>query len=103
MGQDYGHKPMPQGWIPGAYPWHTLLADIMGPLLTCGSLWFIITFLDVLSGYCVLILSVDHTALTVARALMDRVIAYFSTPPYILSDQGQEFMGVFMGKTRTVA
>lgn len=83
VGQDYSHKPVSQGQIPSAYLWHTLSVDIMGSLATCESLCCIIIFLDIFSRYCVLIPSTDHTALMVARVLVDRVITYFGTPTHI--------------------
>lgn len=87
VGSNYTHKPVPEGKIPGEFPWHTLSVDIMGLFPTVSGHRFVITFLDVFTGYCVLVTSADHTVANVAHALMDRVVSYFGTPVRILSSR----------------
>lgn len=65
----------------------------MGPYLAVWPYRLVITLLDIFSGYCMLILSADHMASTVARTLVEQVITYSGVPARILSDLGQEFMG----------
>ena len=71
VGSDYNHKPVPLGKIPGDYPWHTLSVDITGPFPVMNGKRFIITFLDIFTGYCILVPSADHTANTVARVIFE--------------------------------
>ena len=35
----------------------------------------------------------DHTAATVTKVLLERVIGYFGAPQALLSDNGPEFVG----------
>lgn len=66
IGLSYRHKSVPLGQIPGDYPWHTRSVDIMGSFPMVGHHHFIITFLDIFSGYCILVPSADNTASMVA-------------------------------------
>lgn len=87
---DYRQKPVPPGQIPGDYPCQVLSMNIMDPSSVVGQHCFVITFVDIFSGYCVLVPSAIHTAYTVARALVDWVVTYFGVPAR--SDCGQEFV-----------
>lgn len=72
-------------------PWHTASIDVMGSFPVARGHRFIISLVDIYSCFTILFSAADHFATTVARGLLERVIAYFGVPASILSDQGMEF------------
>ena len=54
---------------------------------------YILSIIDCFSRYLILVPLHDHTAMTVSRALYERVIGYFGCPREILSNRGTEFTG----------
>ena len=54
---------------------------------------YILSIIDCFTKYLILVPLKDHTASTVSKALLERVIGYFGCPRKILSDRGTEFTG----------
>jgi len=73
-------------------PWETLSIDITGPhpRSVTGKI-YILTAIDHFSKWAEAIALPNHTATTVARALLVNVFSKFGMPMRVLSDQGTEF------------
>jgi len=73
-------------------PWFRVSVDITGPHpRSSNSNVYILTLVDHFSKWAEAIPLRNHTALTVARALMTHVFAKFGAPRQLLTDQGPEF------------
>ena len=59
---------------------------------------FILSVIDCISQYQILILIKNHNATTVSQALFERVVGYFGCPQKILSDRGTELTGCVWGE-----
>ena len=92
LGTDYGRRQKTTGTIQSQGPWDTLSTDIVSPLPPDQRHEFLIVFVDCFSKYTILVLSSNHTATMVSKALMCHVIPYFGTPRRLLSDRGREFI-----------
>jgi hypothetical protein len=76
-------------------PFQILSMYIAGPFIeTTQRNKYILTICDNFSKYCVIIPMKNQEAVTVAKALVDRVIAYLGAPETILTDQGANFEGL---------
>ena len=79
--------------ITGA-PWDRLAVDILGPLpLTARGNKFVFVVTDHFSKWVEIFAVPDQTAETCAEVLLNEVIARYSCPYEILSDQGRNFEG----------
>lgn len=87
-------QPMGLRKIP-EYPFHTISWDFFGPLVSTDSepsYSNILTIACEFSRFLILVPTVDQTATTVAKALLDNVIYPYGTiPEVILSDNGSSF------------
>ena len=73
-------------------PWERVSIDITGPHPKSSSQKvFILTLVDHFSKWAEAIAIANHTAVTVARALMTNVFSRFGMPSEILTDRGSEF------------
>lgn len=73
-------------------PWSRVSIDITGPHpKSSNQHQFILTLVDHFSKWAEAVPIVNHTAPTVARALMTHVFSRFGAPRQILSDLGAEF------------
>ena len=89
LGSDYQPRKVPQGQIESASPWDILSIDVMGPFISSKKKGrYILSIIDCFSKYPILVPLRDHTALTVSRALYERVVGYFGCQRKILSDRG---------------
>ena len=91
LGKDYGPRPPVQGSTGAVRPWQILAVDIVGPLPRCQGFEYLLTFNDCFTRFVIIVPIAQHTALTVARALVRHVIANFGLPEHVLSDRGREF------------
>ena len=73
-------------------PFHQIHMDLLGPLPTTpGGKRYIITYVDRFTRYTILDALENRTAITVAKSLYNRVIAEYTTPEVIVSDNALEF------------
>ena len=70
----------------------------MGPLPADHRQEFLIVFVDCYSQYTILVPSSNHTTNKVSEALLRHVVPYFSTPRWLLSDRGREFVSAIWTK-----
>ena len=95
--QRYNHLP-PQRTPIRTYPlprkpWEEVAMDIMGPLpMTSSGNRYIITFIDLLTRYLVIVPIPDRSAMTVARALREQLFAHYGAPSRLISDNALEFV-----------
>ena len=84
----------PQITFQSERPWQCMSVDIMGPLpkSNMGNK-YIITFMDQFSRFIIAEATEDQTAETVARKMIERVVATFGAPESVLTDQGRQFEG----------
>ena len=76
--------------IPKAF--HQVHFDILGPMpLTGDGYKYVICYVDRFTRYTILDALKDRTATSVARSLFERVIAEYTTPSVLLSDNALEF------------
>ena len=89
-GSDYHPRKATAGIIQAQGPWDTLSVDVVGPLPKDQGMEFVVAFVDVFFRYTILVVTKDHTAPTVVKALLERVIPYFGVPRRMLSDRGRD-------------
>ena len=92
---------VPQGTLPrqaemqtprAGEPWERISIDITGPHPKSSSQkMYILTLVDHFSKWAEAIALTNHTAITVARALVTHVFSRFGMPSEILTDRGSEF------------
>jgi transposase InsO family protein len=80
-------------------PWERVSIDITGPhLRSARGNQYILTLIDHFSKWGEAVPLVNHTAPTVARALLIHVFSRFGTPRQLLSDRGPEFESALFGQ-----
>ena len=71
--------------------WEILSIDIMGPINCEGLPKYVLTAMDVVSRYAILIPCSSHTTQDTAQLLIKHVFSYFGFPRHILSDRAPEY------------
>ena len=83
-------------------PWERVSVDITGPHpRSSRSNQYILTLVDHLSKWAEAIPLSNHTAPTVARALMVHVFSRFGAPRQLLTDRGPEFVSQVFSQLMT--
>lgn len=82
----------------------TIHIDSVGPLIESKEGYkYIFTFEDELTRYFGAVPLIDHTAISVAKAMIEHVILRFGLPEIIFSDSGSEFVNSLFAKiTKTL-
>lgn len=91
--RDSTPKPsLPTGQLAAYRPNQLVASDVMGPLPVCGSGdKYIVTFTDHFTRFNISVAIPDATAEVIARAFVDRWIAYFGPPEHLLTDNGSNY------------
>jgi hypothetical protein len=75
------------------FPFHTIGIDFMGPLQPPSNGYsHILVMVDHFSRYAIVVPTVDQSAETVAKSVVEHLIYKFGAPMKLLSDRGQNFL-----------
>ena len=84
------------------FPFEKIACDLVGPYPTSHTgNRYVITLMCMLTGYIECAVSPDKSALSVAKFLVEEFIPRHSTPSYLLTDNGTEFVNSIMSYVTT--